>query len=132
MNENAEVIALLMSIATLIGSGLWSLRSHFSDKQKNRADKYNLEIVTLTETARQTDKLEDLENLRQELFRIFREVVQDLDEDRISPESFQSFAFSWQVAINTIHHKEIVTINKLHNPKNLAVELSEVESINNR
>lgn len=92
----------------------------------------SLEILALTETVRQTDKLEDLEKLRQELFKIFREVVQDLDTDRISTESFQSFAFSWQVAITTIHHKEIVAINKLHNPKNLAVELSEVESINNR
>ena len=126
--ENADVIALLMSIATLIGSGLWSFRSSFLTNQKNRADKYNLEILSLTETVRQTDKLEDLENLRQELFKIFREVVQDLDTDRISTESFQSFAFSWQVAINTIHHKEIVAINKLHNPKNLALELSEAES----
>lgn len=73
-----------------------------------------------------------MEKLRQELFKIFREVVEDLDEDRISPESFQSFAFSWQVAINTIHHQEIVALNKLHNPKHLAAELSELESMTNQ
>lgn len=129
--ENADVIALFMSIATLVGSGLWSLRSNFVAKQKNRADNYNLKILALTETVRETDKLEELENLRQELFKIFRQVVQDLDTDRISPEAFQSFAFSWQVAINTIHHKEIMAINKLHNPTHFAVELSEIESINN-
>ena len=130
--ENADVIALLMSIGTLIGSGLWSFRSNFIAKQKNRVDNYNLEILTLTETARQTDKIEELENLRQELFKIFRQVVQDLDNDRISPESFQSFAFSWQVAINTIHHKEIVALNKLHNSKNGIINYSELEQINNK
>lgn len=130
--ENADYIALLISIATLFISGLWSLRSRFLANQKNRADKYNLEIVALTETARQTDNIEDLETLRQELFKIFREVVQDLDTDRITPESFQSFAFSWQVAINTIYHKEIVALNKLHNPQNLLTNFSELKSINNK
>lgn len=132
LTENAEVIALLMSVVTLLGSSAWSLRSNFLAKQKNRADKYNLQILALIETARQTDNREELENLRQELFRIFREVVQDLDNDRISPESFQSFAFSLQVAINTIHHKEIVAINKSNYSQGFGTEFSGLEPINHQ
>lgn len=130
--ENADVIALLMSIATLIGSGLWSLRSNFVTKQKNRSDKYNLEILALTETAQRIEKIEEFEKLRQELFKIFRKVVQDLDTDRISPESFQSFSFSLQVAINTIYHKEIIALNKLNQVKNSVAEFSELESMSNK
>ena len=37
----------------------------------------------------------------------------DLDEDRISPESFQSFTFPWEVAITTIRHREMVLLNRL-------------------
>lgn len=130
LTENAEVIALLMSVVTLLGSSAWSLRSNVLAKQKNRADKYNLQILALIETARKTDNREELENLRQELFKIFRDVVQDWDNDRISPESFQSFAFSWQVAINTIHHKEIVAVNKSYHSQSFGPEFSELKAIN--
>lgn len=108
---NADAIALLISVVTLIGSGLWSLRSSFLAKQKNRADMYNLEIIVLVEKARSTDNLEELAAIQQHLFEIFRKVVEDLDLDRITTECFQSFAFSWQVAINTVHHQEMLALS---------------------
>lgn len=112
LTENAELFAFILSIFTVLFSATWSLRSAFFQKQKNRADRYNLQILKLTEAAQTIDDLEQLQNLRSQLFTIFRKVVEDLDLDRITPESFQSFSFTWEAAINTIHHRELIALSK--------------------
>ena len=50
--------------------------------------------------------------LRLQLFKILRRVVVDLDIDQILPESFQAFTFSWEVAIITIRHQEMMLTNQ--------------------
>ena len=112
LTENAELFAFILSIFTLLFSAILSLRSALFQKQKNRADRYNLQILKLTEAAQNIDDLEQLQNLRSQLFAIFRKVVEDLDLDRISPESFQSFSFTWEAAIDTIHHRELIALSK--------------------
>lgn len=111
LTSNADVLALLISIGSLVASWIFSWRSRLLAKQKNRFDKYNLEILDILEQARNTCNLEQLEQLRQNLFEIFRKVVEDLDNDRITQESFQSFTFAWEVAINTIRHRETMVLN---------------------
>lgn len=108
---NSDFLGLTLSVSALCASGLWQLRSRLLDKQKNRADTYNLEILALVEQIDSVDDLEQLQSVRSKLFEILRKVVVDLDQDQISPESFQSFTFPWEVAINTLRHREIVLIN---------------------
>jgi hypothetical protein len=53
--------------------------------------------------------MEDLEQLtlvRRHLFEILAKVIVDLDEDRVSPESFQSFTFTWKVAMRAVSYQE--------------------------
>ncbi|MEB3231970.1 MAG: hypothetical protein VKJ64_13245, partial [Leptolyngbyaceae bacterium] len=97
-------------------SGLWQLRSWLLGRQKNRADHYNLEILDLIAEVDHATTLEELQIIRQKLFAILKEVVIDLDIDRISPESFQSFTFPWEVAITTIRHQEMVVLNLSESP----------------
>ncbi|MFE4108132.1 TAXI family TRAP transporter solute-binding subunit [Almyronema epifaneia] len=106
--EYAEPIGLLISVSLLIASGVWQFRLWLIGRQKNRADMYNLEILDLINRVQETHTLADLKVIRQQLFKILQEVVVDLDIDRISPESFQSFTFPWEVAINTIRHQEVL------------------------
>jgi uncharacterized protein len=104
--EYADLLGLLMSATVLGVSSFWQLRNWLQGKQKNRADRYNIEIVKLIQ---QIDLIEDLETLSQvrcQLYEIFEKVVMDLDKDRISPASFQSFTFPWEVALTTIRHRE--------------------------
>jgi uncharacterized protein len=109
--ENSDALGLALSVGALVFSGLWQLRSWLLDKQKDRADMYNLEILELVEQVHLVDDLEQLQSVRDKLFEILRKVVVDLDKDRISPESFRSFTFPWEVAINTLRHREIVLLN---------------------
>lgn len=106
--EYAEPIGLLLSVAILCASGIWQFRLWLVGRQKNRADMYNLEILELINQVENTEDLEHLAEMRRQLYRILQRVVVDLDVDRISPESFQSFTFPWEVAITTIRHREVL------------------------
>ena len=110
--EYAEPMGLLLSISVLCVSGIWQLRMWLQGRQKNRADFYNLEILKLIDQIHSIEDLEQLTAVRRYLFEIFEKVVVDLDKDRISPESFQSFTFPWEVAVTTIRHQEILLINR--------------------
>jgi TRAP transporter TAXI family solute receptor len=110
---NGEKLGFLLSLVTLVASWMWSLRSHLSEKQKNRADKYNLKIVALIERVTTLEDLSLVRNARDELFQIFKEVVEDLDKDRITPQSFGSFSFTWDTALTTVRDRENVLIGLL-------------------
>ena len=106
--EYAEPLGLLLSVSVLCISGIWQLRVWLQGKQKNRADFYNLEVLRLIDRINSLDNLEQLNLLRTHLFEILEKVVVDLDEDRVSAESFQSFTFTWEVAMKTIGDREIL------------------------
>lgn len=113
LRKYADSMTLMLSVTMLCISGLWQLRIWLQDRQKNRADLYNLEIVRLIAQVSNINELAELEALRRQLFKIFEKVVADLDKDRISQESFQSFTFPWEVAVSTIRHREFLLVNHL-------------------
>jgi hypothetical protein len=108
--QYAEPLGLLLSLSVLVASSLWQLRLRLIGRQKNRADMYNLQLLELIEVIQNTPDLEELNQARQHLFAILQAVVIDLDKDRISPESFQSFTLPWELAIATLRHQETLLL----------------------
>jgi TRAP transporter TAXI family solute receptor len=104
----ADTLALSLSILVLLVSGCWHLRVGLKEKQKNRADAYNLRIMALIEQVHATSRYEDLSKVRRQLFAILQKVIEDLNKDKISPESFASFTFPWDVAIKAVRHREMI------------------------
>ena len=102
----ADSMALFLSITVLFASGTWRLRLGLQQLQKKRADKYNLEILNLIEQSDGIQSLHELQEVRQKLFDLFRRVLEDLDSDKISTESFQLFTFPLEVALGAIRHQE--------------------------
>jgi TRAP transporter TAXI family solute receptor len=110
---NVDKLGFLLSIGTLVASWVWSLQSRLSEKQKSRADKYNLEIISLIDQVMTLDDLSLVRKVRKQLFTIFKDVVKDLDKDRISPESFGSFSFTLETALTTVRDREKVLMGSL-------------------
>ena len=110
--EYAEPIGLLISVSVLLASGLWQFRLWLKGRQKNRADYYNIELLDLIDQINQTQQLEKLEDLRQQLFKMLRDVVSDLDNDLISADSFESFTFPWEIAINSLRYQEATLLSQ--------------------
>ncbi|MEL4896153.1 TAXI family TRAP transporter solute-binding subunit [Crocosphaera sp. Alani8] len=106
--EYAEAIGLCISVSMLLLSGVWQLRSWFTGKQKNRADLYNLQLLKIIDHIQTTEDLSQLKEIRSQLLEMLNEVIVDLDKDLISPESFQSFTFPWQVALSATYQRETI------------------------
>ena len=104
--EYAEPLGLLLSLLVLGISSIWQLKMWLKGRQKNRADLYNLEILQLIAQINSMEELEQLIRLRSHLLELLAKVVVDLDRDRVSPESFQSFTFTWKVAMREVSHRE--------------------------
>lgn len=105
VEEYADFVALVLTVVLLLGSWAWELRRLFSRGQKNVADHYNHEVVTLITRAEATSDPQTVEEIRLRLFKMLTEVVCALDEDRISEESFQSFRVVWQIAIDLLRER---------------------------
>jgi hypothetical protein len=99
-------MGFVLSFSVLLISSFWQFKVWLKGRQKNRADFYNLEILNLIDKIHASQTLEQLQDLRSQLFTILNEVVVDLDKDRISAESFQSFTFTWEVAVATARHQD--------------------------
>jgi TRAP transporter TAXI family solute receptor len=121
--EYADSIGLILSVSILCVSGLWQLHLWLQGRQKNRADMYNLEILDLIERVQSIEDLQQLEVSRHQLFEILRKVVVDLDKDRISPESFQSFTFPWEIAITNLRHREMMLLSLRSQQENTSEKL---------
>lgn len=106
LEKYAEAIGLCLSASVLLISSIWQLRSWLTGKQKNRADLYNLQLLKIIDRIQKVEDLEQLNEIRTQLLAMLNEVIIDLDKDLITPESFQSFTFPWQVALSATHQRE--------------------------
>jgi len=107
----SDPLTLFLSLSMLCVSGMWHLRLRLVQLQKNRADKYNLEILNLVEQSRRIQNPYELQEVRQKLLEIFRRVLEDLDRDRISADSFQLFTFPLEVALGSVRHQEWILMS---------------------
>ncbi len=103
-SEQADLLRTLIFLLAVIGSMMVAFRNWFRGDQKNRADAYNKDLIALLEAAEKgehTDK-----HSRTELGRILTQVVDDLDNDRISREGFDEFSFTWQAVSRLLETSE--------------------------
>ncbi len=100
--ENAEPIGVTVSVAAILASLLLWAKRRWEESQKGRIDVYNLDLLKVTETARNSASAKELAGLRTGLFEMLDQVVHDLDKDKIDGQGFQYFAFTWRVALDAI------------------------------
>ena len=92
-SEQADLLRTLISLLAVFASMTFAFRNWFRGEQKNRADAYNKDLIELFEAVERGERSIDY---RAELGRILTQVVDDLDNDRISREGFDEFSFTWQ------------------------------------
>ena len=102
LQENADFMALILTVALLMGSWIWELKRWVERSQKNRADYYIHGVVKLMNRAQHCGEPIALEELRHSLYDLLTEAVGALDQDQLSEESFQSFRGVWQIARDVI------------------------------
>lgn len=105
IQENAEPIALGLTIVAGLFSGLLALRARYVASQKNKADIYNYQLLDIQKQAILADDLEELDGLKVEANNVLQEVVIALDTDEVTDEGFQSFSLLWDAVRETINDR---------------------------
>ena len=95
LQENAEPLALVITVFAMLISALLALRRSLNNKAKNRADVYNDRLLEISAQARQSTDSTELVAMKDELSDVLKTVVHALDNDQVTEEGFQSFAFLW-------------------------------------
>lgn len=106
LQENAEPLALIVTLLTILISGLFTLRGRFNSDQKNRADVFNQELINISTNALNAHNVSELDELTKQLDAILQEVVHALDTDEVTEDGFQSFSFLWEVARQKIKERK--------------------------
>lgn len=125
LQENADFLALILTVSLLLGSWLWQLKRFLEQRQKNNADDYTKQAITLMQRAPALATVAETEAAQHSLLSILTKAVDALDQDHISEESFQSFRVVWQIAIDVIkERRQILLQNQQKTPASHPAALS--------
>lgn len=105
IQENAEPLALMVTVMAMLISSIFAMRSRWEATQKNRMDSYNYVLLDIAEKARKTKSVSELKDLQDELFASLERVVIALDTDAITEEGFQSFSRLWESVKDVVNDR---------------------------
>jgi hypothetical protein len=90
----------MLTVVLMAASWIWELKRWMQSQQKTAADQYSNRVVALMGLAQQANSMPSLEDVWRDLLSILAEAVQDLDADKLSEESFNSFRSILQIAMD--------------------------------
>ena len=96
VQQNARLVSALLYAVVILFSGLLALRSHWRRTRRVRMGGINKRLIEIGESARATKDIALLDAYRTELLKVLREVIHDLDQEKISQDEFEHFTFAWQ------------------------------------
>ncbi len=104
--ENADFLALLITLGALISSFVLAVSRYFQKSQKNLADKYVLELMDIMKKIRVSKSLDFILNTQISLESMLEEVIHELDHDNVTVEGFQFFSFTWEKVYEMSKNRE--------------------------
>jgi uncharacterized protein len=102
---HSDFVGLMLTVGLMAGSWIWELRRWAQRQQKNNADKYSNRVVDLISHVQDIQSIAPLEETWSELLQILTEAVRDLDADKLSEESFNSFRVILQIGMEATRER---------------------------
>lgn len=112
LKANADYIGLMLSVVVMIGSWIWQLKSWITRQQKNAGDEYTSRITQLMMDAQSAESATALDALKTDLLATLTSAVRDLDADKLSEESFQSFRDVLQIVLEVIRERREILVSR--------------------
>jgi uncharacterized protein len=108
---HADYIGLVITVALMVASWIWELNRWMQRQQKNAADQYNNRVMELIATAQTVEAEASLDDVWSELLTILTKAVHDLDNDKMSQESFNSFRSILQIGLEVTKERRTILTN---------------------
>ncbi len=104
---HADYVGLFITVGLMVGSWLWELKRWMQRQQKNAADIYSNRAMALITAAQEVQSAPELDAISRNLLGILGEAVHDLDTDKMSEESFNSFRAILQIGIEVTRDRRV-------------------------
>ena len=102
---HADYVGLILTVGLMAGSWIWELKRWMQRQQKSNADQYSKRVVELIGSVQIVNSIAPLEEIWNELLTILTEAVHDLDADKLSEESFNSFRVILQIGMEVTRER---------------------------
>jgi uncharacterized protein len=115
---HADYVGLILTVGLMAGSWIWELKRWMQRQQKTNADQYSNRVVALISGVQEVNSLAPLDETWRELLKILTEAVRDLNADKLSEESFNSFRVILQIGMEVTKERRALlsSINNAANP----------------
>jgi uncharacterized protein len=107
IQSHADYLGLIVTLVVLGGSWLWELKRLIERRQKNQADEFSAKVVVLMNEARACADLNLLAGIEESLLDLLTSAVRDLDDDKLSEDSFQTFRAVLQIALDVVKRRRL-------------------------
>jgi len=105
LQENAEVIALLLSIGAL---GISSLFRMADQGRRRRLEAYNAEMLALYGEVKDSHDPVAIGTKREEMLQVLVRVLDDAEEGQVTEEGFQVFSLTWQAVYGALRDRLVL------------------------
>ena len=108
---HADYVGLIFTVGLMAGSWIWELKRWMQRQQKTNADLYSNRVVALISGVQEVKSLAPLDETWRELLKILTEAVRDLDADKLSEESFNSFRVILQIGMEATRERRSILMS---------------------
>lgn len=108
LQAHADFVGLILTIGLMVASWLWELNRWMQKQQKNAADEYCNQVVVLIDAAQDVNSIEPLDAILRDMLKILAAAVHDLDEGKISEESFHAFRAILQIGMDVTRDRRVI------------------------
>jgi TRAP transporter TAXI family solute receptor len=108
---HADYVGLMLTVGLMAASWIWELKRWIQREQKNHADQYSNRVVGLISEVQYMDSLPPLAESWRELLNILSQAVRDLDADKLSEESFNSFRAILQIGLEVTKERRALVMS---------------------
>jgi uncharacterized protein len=102
VQAHADYIGVLLTVLAMATSWIWELKAWLQRQQKDIADDYSNRVVALMSGVREASSDAELERIRGELLDLLASAVRELDADKLSEKSFESFRTILQIGLEAV------------------------------
>ena len=110
---HADYVGLILTVGLMAGSWIWELKRWMQRQQKNNADQYSKRVVALITSVQNINSLPHLDETWNELLSILAQAVNDLDADKLSEESFNSFRVILQIGMEATRERRTILMSAI-------------------
>ncbi|HEB63506.1 MAG TPA: TAXI family TRAP transporter solute-binding subunit [Gammaproteobacteria bacterium] len=105
LQEQAEPIALMVTLSVLLISGLLQLQQRH---QKSRIDQYTDQVMAIFEDMHSMHDSQLIAEAKAKLMRVLKEVTLDVRNGKVNAEGFNYFSVTWQAVNDAIGDEEML------------------------